>query len=825
MFGQLVRAHRRRLGLTQQELADKAGLGARSIRNMESGRIRSPRPATVRLLADAFGLTGPTRDRFCEAAGEPSTGQPVDAAVPAQLPSDVSSFTGREAQLAELDALFTEPDGLAATAVVISAVSGTAGVGKTALAVHWSHRVAHRFPDGQLYVNLRGYDPDQPMVAGDALARFLAALGVSGPDIPFDPDERAALFRTRLTGRRMLVVLDNAATVEQVRPLLPGSASCAVVVTSRDKLAGLIAVHGARRLDLDLLPPADAVTLLRRLIGARVDAEPRAAAELADLCSRLPLALRVAAERAVGRPGSPLAELVADLASQSRRLDLLDAGGDPRAAVRAVFSWSIRHLPPHAVRVFRLLGSHPGPDFDVHAAASLVGTGVNEARDGLELLARAHLIHDSDAGRYGMHDLLRVFATSLDGPDDDGPRPALTRLFDFYLAAAGTAMDRLYPAEAEDRPRVGETTFAIPVMAGPGSARAWLSAERACLVAMAAHAATHGWYGHAVRLSAVLYRYLGTGHIADALAVHGHARDAATRAGDLAGEARAILGLGGIYWLTGQLGVAREHLEEASTRYEQVGDIAGQARALSNLGAVETWLCRYTEATEHCEQALALIRRAGDPIGEAHALINLGNVAGRRGDQALAVDHHSRAVALFRAVGDRSGEASALNNLGSAEEQLGRTGAAIEHLEQSLALTRQLGQPGAEAWSLSALGIALTRAGRFDRAADCHERALALFHRLGMADGEAYALNGRGDAVRRAGRPADAVTHHTDALSRARSTEAPKYEADAHAGLGHAHRALGNLANAREHYGRALALYTELGTPDADSMRAALMTD
>ncbi|MGH3992524.1 MAG: NB-ARC domain-containing protein, partial [Pseudonocardiaceae bacterium] len=274
-------------------------------------------------------------------------------------------------------------------------MSGTAGVGKTALAIRWAHHVRAEFPDGQLHVNLRGYDPDQPMAPGDALAGFLRALGMPGHNIPLELDERAAAYRSLLDGRRMLVVLDNAATVEQIRPLLPGARSCLVVVTSRDAMTGLVARHGARRLDLDLLPPEDAVALLRALIGRRVDAEPDAAATLAEQCARLPLALRVAAELATARPASSVTELVAELADEQRRLDLLDAGGDPRTAVSAVFSWSYQHLPADAARAFRILGLHPGPDVDPYATAALTDTSVERARSLLDLLTRAHLIQST----------------------------------------------------------------------------------------------------------------------------------------------------------------------------------------------------------------------------------------------------------------------------------------------------------------------------------------------------------------------------------------------------------------------------------------------
>lgn len=265
------------------------------------------------------------------------------------------------------------------------------GLGKTALAVHWAHQAAWRFPDGQLYVNLRGYDPGQPMSPADALAGFLWVLGVAGPHIPADPDERAARYRSLLTGRKMLVLLDKAGSAEQVRPLLPATAGCVAVVTSRDSLAGLVAREGARRIDLDLLPMGQAAKLLEALIGGRAAALPDGIRELATQCSCLPLALRIAAERVATRPGTDLPRLVAELTDERRRLDLLDAGGDPRTALRAVFSWSYRQLDPAIARAFRLLGLSPGPDLDAYATAALIGVPLDQARDMLRLLAHANL--------------------------------------------------------------------------------------------------------------------------------------------------------------------------------------------------------------------------------------------------------------------------------------------------------------------------------------------------------------------------------------------------------------------------------------------------
>jgi DNA-binding SARP family transcriptional activator len=376
-------------------------------------------------------------------------------AVPRELPTRVRHFTGRTDELAALTGLLDQ-GGEAPAAVLITAIGGTAGVGKTALAVHWAHQVAARFPDGQLYVNLRGYDPNPPVRATDALAGFLRSLGVAGQDIPPEEDQRAARYRSILSRRQMLVLLDNAGSVEQVRPLLPGTPGCAVIVTSRDALAGLAAREGAIRLGLGPLPLADAIGLLRTLTRERTHAEPDAVAELAVQCCRLPLALRVAAELAATRPHVPLAELVGELADQQQRLDLLDAGGDPQTAVRTVFSWSYQHLDADVARTFRLLGLHPGPDFEPYAAAALSGTTVNLARRMVDVMARAQLIQPMSPGRYGMHDLLRAYARELAAAHDGqgGQQAALARLFDYYLHTASIAMDSLYSGEPHVRPRV-----------------------------------------------------------------------------------------------------------------------------------------------------------------------------------------------------------------------------------------------------------------------------------------------------------------------------------------------------------------------------------
>ncbi|MGW5050411.1 tetratricopeptide repeat protein [Actinokineospora sp. NPDC004072] len=658
--------------------------------------------------------------------------------IPAQLPADTAGFHGRRAELARLDAL------LATRAAAVVAVSGTAGVGKTALAIHWAHRVRHEFPDGQLHVDLRGYDPNQPMAPDDALAGFLTALGVACADLPLGEAARAARFRTEVADRRMLLVLDNASSVAQVRPLLPGTASCLVLVTSRDSLAGLVALHGAERIDLDLLPLEDATALLRNLIGARPDA-PEAVPALAEQCARLPLALRVAAELANSRPHTPLVRLVDELRDGHRRLRMLDGAGDLRAAVRTVFSWSYDHLPPDAARLFRLLGGHPGVDIDLDAAAALADVGVDEAARLLDVLARAHVVQPVQHDRYGMHDLLKTYAVELAGDD---VRAAQTRLFDHCIAATEAAMAVLYP-NARCNPQPGDAT----------RLRAWLARERPNLVAVCGYAATHGWPAHAIRLATTLYRYLETGHYADALAVHTAALHAARASGDRSGEAYALTDLGLVHRLLGRYGEAVEHLRAAIALHQRTGDRAGEARALSNLGIVEDRLGLHPSAGGRLEQALAAYRELGDRHGTAAVLTNLGGLANGLGQHATAAAHLGEALAVFAELGDESAAASALCNLGEAEMGLGQHLRAVEHLTRALDLFRKLNHRYGQAVALSNLGSAQCAAGRHDEAIEHLGAALALFRETGHRYGEASVLNGLGETLHAAGRPGGGSMH------------------------------------------------------------------
>ena len=867
-FGALLRACRVAAGLSQDELMRRSGLDVRTIRNLERGRVRWPYPDTVRRLADALDLRGKDRDAFMAAAGrrlasgtqESGSGErgPV---IPRELPGTVRAFVGRASEIAVLSGLLGHADHVGPGTVVVSAIWGTAGVGKTALAVRWAQQVVGHFPDGQLYVNLRGYDLGQPLPPTDALAGFLRALGVPGQDIPPEADQRAARYRSLLAGKRMLIVLDNAGSAEQVRPLLPGTSACTVLVTSRDTLAGLVARDGATRLYLDMLPLEDAIALLRVLIGVRVDAEPEAAAELAVQCCRLPLALRVVAELAASRPAMPLAALAGELADLRSRLDLLTANGDPRTQARAVFSWSYRNLSAGAVRAFRLAALHPGADFDAHAVAALAGTGQAEVSQALAELSRACLIQQDSDGRYQMHDLLRADAAELAAVQDTGTRKreALTRLLDHYLHAARRAVGILFPAEA---PASADPPDGTPDLSfdDEHAARAWLDCERANLTATTAYASRHGWPEHATGLSVALFRYLDAGgFLADALVVHEAAAYAAIQTGDHAAEAGAVINIGAVYLSLGRHQKAEPHFKRALGLSREVGDQLSELRALLNLGQIYRRMDAYPDAATNGQQALELSRAIGDPIREARALQILGVISARQGRYREAAEGLAQAAEASRTAEDFVVLILSLISLAEVEVRQGRCQRARQHVQEAQATARQIGYAVVEPDLAATLGIADLREGRYQRARQQLEQALAAFQKAGVTTGEADTLsklgesdlrlgrnaqaadryqqaltryrqaaepfgeaeacNGLGEAALGQGAPEDARAHHQAALDIARQIGIPEQRARAHEGLGNVHARSGDVAGARPHWQEALALYLEMGTPDAERIR------
>jgi tetratricopeptide (TPR) repeat protein len=596
--------------------------------------------------------------------------------------------------------------------------------------------------------------------------------------------------------------------------------------SGRNTLPGLAARDGAERLDLDPLPLADAVSLLRTLIGTRADTEREAATALAELCCGLPLALRVAAELAAARPAIALTDIAAELTDHQRRLDLLEAGGDSGTGVRAVFSWSYRHLSADAARAFRLAALNPGSSFDRYALGALSGGPAEQADQIIAVLARAHLIQPAGRDHYGMHDLLRAFAREIaeDQDTDDARRTALTRLFDYYVGAAAAAMDTLFPAETHRRGPAPALEGSTPPMADPAAARAWLDGQRANLVAVTACAAALRSADHAISLSAILGRYLeNSGHFPEAITVHGHARDAARHAGDQIGEARALNSLGLLAWWKGQYEQAAEQLRHAMTLYRETADPSSQAYVLANLGIVVGQQGKYEQAGDYLRQALALHRKTGDRSGEGRALSNLGMVEEEQGRYAEAAGFYRQSLILSRETGDRTSEAYGLVSLGVIEGRLGQLDEATRHIKQSLRGFRESGNRAVQPEVLAALGEVVLRQGDHERAARHYTESLALSRELGNPADEARARNGLGEALLVAGQAAEARTELVTALDLAARIGQKREQARAHDGLARSYDAAGAAAVARHHWREALALYTSPGIPQAHEVQERLL--
>lgn len=666
----------------------------------------------------------------------PSTPSTPSLPVPRQLPRDITIFTGRGTDLARLDDLLDRAIADQSSAgVLISAVVGPAGVGKSALVVHWGHRVRDRFPDGDLFVNLRGYDPGPPLTPQQALDGFLRALDVMPERIPHELDAQEGLFRTLVNGRRMLLVLDNASSADQVRPLLPDSPGCMVVVTSRSQLSGLAARDGAHRMTLDMLPPREAVTLLRLIIGKdRVDAEPEAVAELAGRCVYLPLALRIAAERAAIRPQVKLADLAADLTAEHGRLDALAIPDDEATQVRGVFSWSYRALPAQAARAFRLLGLHGGPDISIPAAAALTGASMAGAQRLLDTLTSVHLLEQATPARYRFHDLLRVYANECargEAPDEDR-HAAVHRALVWYLRTADAADRVLIPRNRHLALESLQESCRPLAFADSSQALAWCEAERANLVAAIYQATDIGEYDIAWKLAAALWSFFTLRkYWADWIGTYQAALQAAKILRDKQGEISTLNGLGVAHWELRQFDEALNYYNQALALCRESDDPWGEGRTLNNIGDVHWSLGRFDEAHDCYVQSLTLRQETGDRWGEANTLHNLSDNYRdlRRLDEAL--DCYRQALAVWREIGDRWGEGATLNGLGSVYQTLGRFDEALNCYQRSLGLRGETGDRWGEADTLNRIGEVLSSTGRPDAARKFFQQALAIFNDLG----------------------------------------------------------------------------------------------
>jgi tetratricopeptide (TPR) repeat protein/transcriptional regulator with XRE-family HTH domain len=728
LFALLLRGYRLRAGLNQDELAEKADISVRALRNLESGKVVRPHPRTAQRLAEALSLAGPDLARFLE-AGERPPAPTTAAPLPRQLPPEPPGFAGRGAELRTLNEMVGSASRTKPTVVVIS---GAAGVGKTALAVHWTHGLLDRYPDGQLYANLRGFDPvARPVPPADVVGAFLHALGEPAAALPPGLDAQTALLRSLLAGRRMVLLLDNARDAAQVRPLLPGAGGCLVVVTSRDTLTGLVATAGAQVLTVGVLSSSGARRVLASRLGrGRVDVDPAATDEIVDRCARLPLAVVIVAARAAA--GIPLAAIAAELRA-GRRLDALSAG-DPEADVRSAIDWSYRALQPAAARLFRLLGLHTGVDLTVQLAASAAGLPVPETRAALNELTATHLL-TAEHGRFSGHDLLRAYAGELATAEDRAVRAAaVRRMADHYLHMVSAATALLSPyRDRSDLIPAGPDVATVP-FADVGAARAWLAAEQMAPAGMVELAARYGLDTHAWQLARELTTFL-----------------------DRRGAFEEVRRLG----------------EAGLAAAQRSGHRLGTAHSWRNIGRAYAGLRRFEPARAALTEAATAYREAGDPIDQGRATLDLANVYGRAGHAAEAAERAEAALATFRATGHRAGEAAARNALGWYHTESGDHRAAIAMCESALDIFTELGDVHGQALTWDSLGLAHHHLGRHARAVECYRTAVEMH---GESGSEHYAADSQvhlGDVYAAAGDPESARAVWRDALAMLRRLGAP----------------------------------------------------
>lgn len=833
-FGEILRRHRERLLWSRDELAERAGLSTRAITYLETGRVQRPRGSTVRLLADALALSAEDRATFEQATLPPSEAPPDAGAAspvprplsrgPAQLPAGTRDFVGRRRELAELGQFadgFTGRRDAASTTVLICVVSGTAGVGKTALSMHWAHRLRDDYPDGQLFVDLRGFSVEGPRTPDDALARLLHSVGVAPAALPYDLDDRAALYRSTLAGRRMIVVLDNAHSAEQVRHLIPGPGPCLVLITSRSSLGGLEATFGARRLDLDVMTVDEARELLITVIGDRARSQPEATDRLIEQCARLPLALRVAAVLATDRPAESLATLTAELDDVQDRLDVLDADGDPGTAVAGVLSWSYRHLPAESAEMFRLIGLHPGPDLDIWAAGALMDVPLPRARRILRVLEANHLIHQTGTDRFGTHDLLHAYAQRLARRLDGDARCEIVekRLFTYYAdvatQAAGFLSGPAGPSAQVSPDGPGSPVYDLP------SARRWLDAERPIL----ANPAFQPPADISIALSRTLWRYLyDGGHTPEAEVVHGRARQAAQLVDDHSGEATALRGLAAAAWRWGRLADAHDLAAQAVKLARAAADEPLLAEALSVAGGISGQQAGYDQAEASFQQALPLYRRHGNARGEASALLSLGILHERRGQPDEAVDHYRRASAISRDIGDDMGRARALHSLGVIAHQRGQD-IAGDYYREAIALLADGRNPVLRARALAAQAEEHLRRGRVGAALTANGQALTIFREVGDRVGEGWATVGIAEIHIERKEPEQAMKTFSAALDIFTDTGDQLGAIDCLSGIGDSLRALGRPGEAIERYHQACEVARQVGAPHEVARILAAIAD
>src|SRR5215469_9538062 len=774
-FAGLLRQLRAEARVTQEELAEAAGVSPRSVSDLERGVNRTARKDTARLLADALGLAEPVHALFVAAArgnAAPSDvlaarreGAPgaFTAASTRTLPRDTVSFTGRGRELARLLEALT-PKTAGGVVLGIHAIDGMAGIGKTTLVVHAAHRLAGSFPDGQFFLPLHAHTPGQrPVDPADALASLLLTAGVAAQQIPPGLEARAARWRDHVAGQKILLLLDDAGGHEQVRPLLPGTAGSLVLITSRRRLTAL---EDAAQISLDTLSPEEAATLLARL-AARPDvrAGDVAVGQITQLCGYLPLAIGMLASQLRNHPVRTSADLAAELAAGRDRLALMHA---ENLSVGAAFGLSYTDLTPGPQRLFRRLGLVPGPSIDAYAAAALDGTSLATARRQLDELYDQHLLAEPAPGRYQLHDLLREHARALAAADDPAESDeAVARLLDYYLHTALAAGRHFTPwPSAYRRPPPYRPPAQAPDLSTLGQAALWLEAERANLHTAADYAASHAGFPHAFAIPAAMSGFLDARGLWDqSAALYRTALAAARRAGDRLGEADTLTELGIVQRDTGDYPAATASFAQAFALYGDAGDPPGQANVLNQLGFLQVLTGDYQHALASQQQALALARRAGDRLAEGASLNHLGLLQHLTGDHPAAAASQQQALALFRDLGNLFGQAFSLNDLGVVQQETGDQPAAAASHQQALTRFADLGNRLGQAEALNRLGELATRTADTPQAREYHTQALAIARDLSAAPEEARALEGLGQSHLRDGHPGQADTHLHQALT------------------------------------------------------------
>ncbi len=816
-FAELLKGLRRDAGMTQEELADAARVSARSISDLERGVYPTARKETARRLAEALELHGSIRVAFESAARgvTATTGSLAGVAVSGvaaptrALPRDITTFTGRAAEIEKIVSAAAKND-----AAAIQVIDGMAGIGKTAFAVHAARLVAAGFPDGQIFLALHAHTPGQPPVdAEDALASLLLTIGVARQQVPPGLEARIASWRAHTAGRKFLLLFDDVAGSEQVRPLLPGSSEHLVLITSRRRLAAL---EDSEAISLDVLPERESVELFVRLAGRpELNAQAGTVAKLARLCGQLPLAVGLLARQFYHHQAWTVGDIARDLLEARNRLELIHA---ENLSVAAAFDLSYQDLSAQEQRFFRLLGRHPGTDIDPYAAAALANTDLATARRHLRSLYDQHLLSEPAHDRYRFHDLIRQHAQMLtsEAEAEAEAENGLVRLLDFYVYTARAADARLARRPAShEAAAVGTAPAFAPELRNRNDAARWMTAERSNLQAVVDYAAVRNWLDYVIAIPAAMHEFLHSqGHWDQAILLHSAALTAAHAAGDRLAEADALTDLGDMQHMLVDMPAAAETLAKAIKLYRESANEIGEANAFLVLGIVQR-LSDHVTASASLTTALTLYRQGRDRFGQANVLHELGHAEAVTEGCEKAADTLNQALQLHRDLDDRVGEAKDLGYLGIVHYLTGAYPDAIASLTRSLELYRELRDRPGEATSLNYLGVTEYLIGEYERAAATLSSALKLFVELGQRLGEANTVNYRGVLSRLAGNYQQAVADHSRALQIYRDLGDPIGEAYALNFLGELHLHAGKCQDA------AVPLITALGLAESSGDRFA----